>query len=263
MMRLKGRANPAIFKAVLPLEYAVKFIIMLVALSVIAMIIINFQSLYPQPAPDDKKPLEAFPIIQNKSQFTGEEVARNIEECHSALSGLRPNNLVGKVCYIMQSGQDFGFVTDPNMRPLLNPNLPVEYNISPESKILTVLFDFTGRKIVLRSQSPERPASAGSKCAGRNESCSGAQCCRNLFCREDLSGEGKSCCKSTECSSNGICTGSGTCASGNVCVKGAWKPATPNETICNDGIDNDCDGLTDMRDLDCILKSSGQLRAIS
>ncbi len=244
----------AILKAALPLEYVARFIILLVALTVIAMIILSFQNMSLPPA-QDGKPQKPYPIIQKKAQFTTEEVARNIADCHQSLSGTKPIGLEGKVCYIMESGRKggFNFVTEPNIQPLLGPKIPVEYNISSDSEFLTILFDFIGKKIIVRSTLEFEATPSAAACALKGEACIGVQCCKGLACKDGISGE-KACCKSAECPANGACIGSGRCSGKKVCSRGAWEASTANETVCNDGIDNDCDGLIDIKDSDCASK---------
>eukprot|EP01084_Bolivina_argentea_P168297 291899_1 len=50
----------------------------------------------------------------------------------------------------------------------------------------------------------------------------------------------------------GTC-GIGACEANNRCIKDKIQctPGSPTEEICNDGIDNDCDGLIDINDEDC------------
>ncbi len=244
----------AILKAALPLEYVIRFIILLVALTVIAMIILSFQNMSLPPAQDDK-PQKPYPIIQKKAKFSREEVARNIADCYQSLSGMKPIGLEGKVCYIMESGKkgDFNFVTEPNIQPLLGPKIPVEYNTSSDSEFLTILFDFTNKKIIVRSTLEFDVTPTVAACAQKGEACIGVQCCKGLACKEGLSGE-KACCKPTECPANNACIISGRCSGNKLCSTGSWKASTPNETICDDRMDNDCDGLIDIKDDDCATK---------
>jgi spore coat protein A len=106
------------------------------------------------------------------------------------------------------------------------------------------------------------PADCGGKAKGKNAFCCGAgsdtigcgvdagddRCIdprSNLFCREAP--------RVRACCGDALCEGAETVASCTVdCDPNACSPTEPgSELTCDDGLDNDCDGLTDTNDPDC------------
>lgn len=99
--------------------------------------------------------------------------------------------------------------------------------------------------------------------------CNGHVCGTGCVCSSTAKVE-TACSDGTDNDGNGLtdcadpaCAGQSCGANGKTCSNGACicpatgLPATVTETSCGDGLDNDCDGLVDCNDPDCLHKSCG------
>ncbi|MGD2115657.1 MAG: hypothetical protein PVG07_11425 [Acidobacteriota bacterium] len=109
-------------------------------------------------------------------------------------------------------------------------------------------------------------AGNGEDCLSCPSDCAGVQNGRpaNRYCCGDGDGQNPVDCADPRCTSGGFqctndpvipgtfCCGDATCDSGESCSNCALDCATSSvELFCNDGADDDCDGLIDCADLDC------------
>lgn len=213
------------------LEYSVRFIILLVAVAVIAAMMLQFSTVSLPSA--SKSSSKDFPKTVQKAKFSEQEVAKYMADCYSALSSDKSLEN-DKVCYILDSSGNFEYLNEALIMEEIkkagqdiNAEIIANYSYRP----LIIIYERLKRLVVLTHR--PRECYISMDCKQRPfEDCTRNVCYRGF------------CWYRAQCPYRGECT-EGQTDYCNFCPHGA------TETKCSDGIDNDCDGRIDGQDSDC------------
>jgi hypothetical protein len=100
----------------------------------------------------------------------------------------------------------------------------------------------------------DRPECTCDADCGAGRECVDGECQDRPECSCDADCDAGEVCRDGKCE-DGPCQSEADCLPGQICLDGECRPGpepcTPTREICDDGIDNDCDGIIDATDSDC------------